>query len=142
MGIQSQYANARLTNNVVYGNMLDGIWVQGGTGTQLVNNTVYQPTGNAVRIDGSGGASNVELRNNVLWTQSGYDVTVATNSQIGFQSDYNLFFASGNGQVGQWQGGDRATLFAWQSAVFTDGNSVARIRCSSIWMGPMDNLAT
>ena len=52
--------------------------------TQIVNNTVFQPTGDAVRVEV--GYRNVVLRNNILWAQAGYDIFVPGESQAGFQS--------------------------------------------------------
>ena len=52
-----------------------------------MNNTFYTATGDNIRIQNA--STNVELRNNVLWDESGYDVYVANDSQAGFSSDYN-----------------------------------------------------
>jgi hypothetical protein len=49
----------------------------------VVNNTVYQPVGDAVRVEASQG---VEVRNNILWVEAGYDLYVASDSQTGFTS--------------------------------------------------------
>ncbi len=90
---------------------------------RITNNTVYQQVGDAVRVQSS---SNVTLRNNILWVQAGYDIYVPPDSQVGFTSDYNLLYTAGAGKVGSWQGVDRPTLGAWQSAGFTDQNSLAQ----------------
>ena len=74
-------------------------------GTPLVvSNTVYQPAGDAIRILGLSG--NVQLRNNILWVQSGYDIIVPADSEVGFQSDYNALVTTGSGKLGQWEGRD------------------------------------
>ena len=89
-----------------------------------MNNTVYQVTGTALRIEPA--AQNTRLRNNILVVESGYGIDFAGNGQAGFESDYNLIRATGAGRVGYWQGLDRPTLAAWQLATFTDGNSLAQ----------------
>ena len=120
------YFSSQVVNNLIYANLNQGILAQAGYGIgfDLVNNTVYQVTGDAVRIDSS--VENARLRNNILWTQAGYDIWVASDSQTGFQSDYNLLYTSGTGQTALWQGVPRPTLIAWQNAAFTDSNSLAQ----------------
>ena len=91
----------------------------------MTNNTVYQPVGDAVLVQG--GSQNVTLRNNILWVQAvaGYDLNVTADSQVGFNSDYNDLFTSGSGQVAFWQGVPRSALFAWQVTAFDDQNSLS-----------------
>src|SRR4029077_20946296 len=72
-------------NNVVYGNTALGIYLNGSRSnytTEVTNNTVYQPLGNAVRVENS--STGVHLRNNILWTQSGFDTSVDPTSELGF----------------------------------------------------------
>ena len=38
-----------------------------------------------------------------LWSGGGYDISVASDSQSGFASDYNLFYTTGSGQLALWQ---------------------------------------
>ena len=75
-------------------------------------------------MDVQGGTSNVNLRDNILWAFAGYDISVASDSQQGFASDYNDLMTSDSGQVGFWQGVARPVLLSWQSADFTDLNSI------------------
>mgnify|MGYP001111685236 CR=1 FL=1 len=63
----------------------------------------------------------MSLRNNILWAAAGFDITVASDSQQGFSSNYNLFYGP---SVGQWQGVSKASLSSWRSAGFTDGDSL------------------
>ena len=68
-------------------------------GATLLNNTVYQPTGNAVQIQNS--SQNIVLRNNILWAKAGYDISVDSTSEQGFRSDYNdLVITSGAAGLG------------------------------------------
>ncbi|MGA2256316.1 MAG: right-handed parallel beta-helix repeat-containing protein, partial [Thermoguttaceae bacterium] len=102
-----------ITNNLIYANANQGILVDNATqgGVQILNNTIYQVVGNAVQVQDS--SQDVQLRNNILWAQAGYDISVASDSQVGFQSDYNLFYVSGSGKLGSWQGQDLLTLPDW-----------------------------
>src|SRR5262249_24121222 len=89
IGIQFTWnAGGRIANNLVYANFNQGVLIQSPNGSEidLVNNTIYQPVGDGVDISQT---ANVHLRNNILWAFAGYDITVATDSQIGFASDYN-----------------------------------------------------
>ncbi len=94
-----------------------------GGGIDFTNNTVYQTTGDAIDIGDA--TSNVDLRDNILWVFAGYDISVAGDSEQGFASDYNDLMTSDTGQVGSWQGVARPTLLAWQSADFTDEDSLS-----------------
>ncbi|MCP4595484.1 LamG-like jellyroll fold domain-containing protein, partial [Neptuniibacter sp.] len=80
-----------IENNLVYANTNQGIVLEkaitsSGVHAQVINNTVYQEVGDAVRIQL--GSKNVELRNNILWVEAGYDIYVDSDSQVGFDSDY------------------------------------------------------
>ena len=115
-----------LINNLIYANVTHGILAQAyfAIGTNIVNNTIYQPTGIGIRIDN--GSRNVRLRNNIIWVLSGFGISVANDAQSGFASDHNLLYATGTGQIAEWQGIGRPTLIAWQNAGFTDGNSLSQ----------------
>ena len=116
--------SAEVNNNLIYANTSQGILAESGPlgGFEIVNNTIYEPAGDGVDILDQ--SKNVQLRNNIIWVQSGFDISVATDSQTGFASDYNILYTSGTGQVGLWQGIARATLAAWQDADFsTDADS-------------------
>ena len=91
-------------------------------GTQIVNNTIYEPQGDGIDLEQN---SEVQLRNNIIWIQSGFDISVASDSQVGFASDYNILYTSGSGQVGLWQQIARPTLATWRNADFTDADSLA-----------------
>src|SRR4029077_20571776 len=123
--------NGLIANNLVYANTTDGILLETplnyGEQRTVVNNTVYQVSGSAVRIDSA--SVNVTLRNNILWVQAGYDIYVADDSQTAFSSDYNLLHTGTdpNAHVGFWNssvgGGTRHQLSDWQTATTQDGHS-------------------
>ena len=143
LGILASAASGLFNNNVIFGNLLGGIKFTGGSGADLVNNTIYQtwapPVGSvarttqAVRVEGS--ASNLTLRNNILWavgaapvgglSQIAYGISISNDSQAGFVSDYNLLYASGPaGYIGQWLATSPSTLSAWRNATGRDTNSL------------------
>jgi parallel beta-helix repeat protein len=123
-GIYVNAGAALIANNVVYGNTNQGMLVESSGGPSLVNNTVYQSVGDAVRL--RGGNSNVKLRNNVIWIDSGYAINVDGGSQGGFSSNYNVLYQSTdpNAHVGLWGGVIRDSLADWQAANSQDTNSV------------------
>ncbi len=116
-----------ILNNVVYANSSAGILIAGASSAQVTNNTVYQPEGDGVQVTAaasSGDSSqNVVLLNNILWTQSGYDIDVSNDSQQGFQSNYNLLYTTGTGNIGYWQT-SFADLNDWQVETGFDAQSI------------------
>ena len=124
-GYPYSYFSGTIANNLVYDNSNQGIVVSMASSPSVVNNTVYQSTGNAVDVQS--GSQNVQLRNNTLWVLDGsspvYDLSIAPDSEQGFASDFNDLYVSGLGRVANWQGVARPTLAAWQDATGTDKNS-------------------
>jgi parallel beta-helix repeat protein len=127
-GISTNGPGTTLTNNLIYGNSEQGIVLRDGS--VVTNNTIYQTQSDgptvAAAINFGGQASGLQLRNNIIWATIGYGVIVPSNSQGGFTSDYNLLYATGTGKVGMWQDVARSTLGDWQSATFTDQNSLSQ----------------
>ena len=130
VGIQTAYNNywggpfaGTISDNLVYANVDGGIEVANASGALVVNNTVYELVGDALRI--SGGSNGVRIENNILWVEAGYDIDVADDSQSGLASDYNLFNkgTDPNAHVGYY-GGIEDTFADWQ-AIGQDAHSVA-----------------
>ncbi|WP_404310489.1 right-handed parallel beta-helix repeat-containing protein [Neorhodopirellula lusitana] len=118
-----------IENNVVYGNTNQGILIldarqYSSTGARILNNTVYQEVGDAIRVEQS--SEDVLIRNNILWTETGRDIYVASDSQTGLDSDYNLLFTGTDpaAKVGFWNGVEVDTLLDWQTASGQDANSI------------------
>ena len=122
VGIVATSSQALISNNLIYANSTTGIRVPGG-GPDLVNNTIHQSAGTALRLEGS--SANVVLRNNIVWATGGTAISISNDSQTGFASDYNLLYATGTGIVGNWLGANQATLQQWQIATGRDTNSLA-----------------
>ncbi|MHC4716130.1 MAG: right-handed parallel beta-helix repeat-containing protein, partial [Planctomycetota bacterium] len=105
MYISADYGGVNVRNNLVYDNTYVGIQANSamayGTSVEIVNNTVYEPGVPALTIVND--SKNVHLRNNILSSQTSYELYVSDNSQNGFASDYNLFHYDGTGPFLYWQ---------------------------------------
>ena len=124
VGIRFTGDGKTIRNNLVYASDTTGLLVTGSTGLDIVNNTLFEPTADTLRIEGA--SSGVHLRNNILQADNGFAVSVAPDSQGAFTSDNNVFFRSifGGGAVGLWDGATRTTFAAWRAATGTDTDSV------------------
>ena len=74
-----------------------GVELSGRSDVRIWNNTFYSATGDNIRIEGN--SSNVEVQNNILWADGGYDIYVANDSEPGFYSDYNDLNAGPGGSL-------------------------------------------
>ncbi len=127
LGIETTlFYGGQIASNLIYANLNQAVLFDSSanSGIQFTNNTVYQTTGDAVNIQDH--TSNVELRDNILWVFAGYDISVSSDSQQGFASDYNDLMTSQSGQAALWQGVGRPVLLSWQSAAFTDLDSLSQ----------------
>ena len=79
----------------------------------VLNNTIYQPVGDAVRLEGDW----VDLVNNLVWVLAGHDIYVTGASLSNLLSDYNLLHRGDdpNAHVGFAAGAVRDTLADWQT---------------------------
>ncbi|HEY7118485.1 MAG TPA: NosD domain-containing protein, partial [Tepidisphaeraceae bacterium] len=103
----------QIVHNLVYRNTT-GVAVVGRTDVRIVQNTFYTPAGDNVSV--SGGSQQVEVRNNILWTESGYDLNVADDSHAGFFSDFNDLYATGSGKLVHYFK-DFSDVLDWQADV-------------------------
>ena len=121
------YSVSPVSNNLVYSNTNLGVLEYYGSSAPLINNTVYQPGGDAVNIQDS--SVNVVLRNNILWVQSpataAYDINIDPTSEQGFQSDYNDLCATGAGMIADLQGQAFSSQQLWFYASGQDQHSLA-----------------
>ena len=117
------YSAIAIRNNVVYGNTDAGIRLDGSTyeGLTVVNNTIYQTTGRAIDVLGS--TQNLVLQNNMIVVEGGYGIYVDDNSQVGFDSNYNLFNIAENAAAGYWSN-DQSDLASWVAVSGQDVNSI------------------
>lgn len=117
------------SNNLLYADSVAGIWLHNGFAANIFNNTINLTTGDGIRIESPGGNfsfQHVNVRNNIIQTASGYDLTLTPSAEVNFQSDYNDLYVTGSGKVALWEGVARPTLQAWRLAGFTDFNSISQ----------------
>jgi len=119
----------RVTNNLVtntrsYGILVEGAGVSDSDHAEISSNTIHSARGDAVRIEEN--SIGVELLNNIFWVESGHALSVASDSQAGFSSDFNIFHLTGLGQAAEWQAVSVDSLSTWQGVAFTDGLSIAQ----------------
>src|SRR5207302_5187441 len=108
-------------HNVIYRNTGAGILVNGAHSALIQSNTVYTSTGDAVYVEHR--TAGLTLRNNILWSQAGYDLYVSTDSQAGLSSDYNNLFATDAGKLA-WYEKDFTDLYDWQVETNQDDHSI------------------
>ena len=101
IGIQLS-AGQTVGYNLIYGNTDVGVLAHGpiAPAAAIVHNTFYSAQGTNIRLEG--GAVEVEVRNNILWTHDGYNVSVANDAQTGYFGDHNLLHATGDGKLYYW----------------------------------------
>ncbi|MGB8860330.1 MAG: right-handed parallel beta-helix repeat-containing protein, partial [Ilumatobacteraceae bacterium] len=124
VGIDITGSGLTVRNNLVYDSTTVGLRVQSADALEVVSNTFFEPTADAIRIEGA--SKNVNLRNDIIWAQSGLGIAVDPGSQAGFSADNNVFFRSifGTGRIGTWNGAERTTLANWKAATGTDTDSI------------------
>ena len=94
--------SSAIHHNLIYRNTGSGVLVDGAGDVAVVNNTVYVPGGDGVHL--SGFVSNVDIRNNIVMAAGGTGLYVEPESQFGYTSDYNNYFASGGSVAFQGKG--------------------------------------
>ncbi|MEL6105485.1 MAG: right-handed parallel beta-helix repeat-containing protein, partial [Planctomycetota bacterium] len=127
--------------NVFVHNAVAGIDTNGAADVRISANTMHALTGDNVRV--VGGSSEVEVRNNILWVESGYDIFVDNASQSGFFSDYNSLYSSGTGRLVHWIVAEDGTvldfsdILDWQEDVHLyDLNSIGTTVVNPEWAKP------
>jgi hypothetical protein len=106
----------------------------GKNDVRLFSNTIYTPQGDAIDVIRS--SSQVEIRDNILWTGGGYDIYVANDSTSGFFSDYNDLHTTGPGKLIFWTQ-DFTDLLVWQQDVNqSDLHSIGRTAVNPNWSQP------
>ena len=96
--------------------------IHGTYGFLFANNTVDDPTGDALAVDSS--ASSVQIKSNILWAVTGHDITVAPDSEVGFTSDYNDLVTAGGNVLGSWEGRNFTNRIDWFYELNLDQHSI------------------
>ena len=123
-----------IAHNTFDGNLETGVLVDGRTDVRILQNSFYAATGDNVRIEG--GSREVELRGNILWAETGYDLYVANDSQVGFFSDYNALHSTGTGKLVHWIY-DFTDILDWQADLAKyDLHSIGTTVVNPAWSTP------
>ena len=103
-GIFVGSGTTQIANNLIYANSTVGIDQSLNTNSSIVNNTIFQPVGDAIRqtASASGNPSVLNATSNILVVAAGSAFNVAAGNQPNFTSDYNLFHVTGTGKVATW----------------------------------------
>src|SRR5262249_22162317 len=87
LGIQAEpnyptvpYYSGTINNNLIYANSGGGIIVHRAHLVYITSNTISLPTGDGISFDLSSDHSSI--RNNTVWTQSGYNLNIPADSQV------------------------------------------------------------
>jgi hypothetical protein len=100
-GIYIEGAKDLIANNVIYGHPY-GFGIQiypANRDTIVVNNTVAFNALGGIVLGGSGGVSNITVRNNILAYNGGYGITSADANPNASVADHNVIFANGAGAI-------------------------------------------
>ncbi|MEI8369156.1 MAG: right-handed parallel beta-helix repeat-containing protein, partial [Planctomycetia bacterium] len=110
-------------HDIFLNNSAAAVEISNSQGRSVVSNTIVATAGIGVRVVGN--SSNVVLRDNIITTDSGTAVYVASDSQQGFASDYNNLYRAptGTGTLVWWQK-PFADLFDWQVEADLDSHSI------------------
>ena len=128
VGISVEQWDNWVHNNVVQANGGVGILIDGAyyasSGTRIENNTVVGTVADTVVVQGN--SRDIHIRNNILEQRgSGYALNVASNSQQGFASDYNLFMLGASAKLGYWEDRPFLNRTDWFYEIGQDRNSVS-----------------
>jgi hypothetical protein len=104
----------RIFNNQLVSNTTAAILASGVTVVEIAGNTIRAFTGDGIRINNQ--STDVEVISNIIWSDSGYGIYVANDSQAGFWSDYNTLYADGTGKIVYWTK-DFYDILDWQDDV-------------------------
>ena len=110
-----------VARNLIYRNTSMGLMIEFQNDVRVFNNTFFAPTSTQVYEATPanifvGGSSQVEIRNNILWAENGFDIYVNSDGTSGYFSDYNDLYSSGTGEIVYWGGQVFNDLSVWQQA--------------------------
>ncbi|MEO1528197.1 MAG: right-handed parallel beta-helix repeat-containing protein, partial [Planctomycetota bacterium] len=85
--------DAIVSGNTIARNLEHALEVHASSRVRIVSNTVQHDSGTAIQL--AAGASEIELRGNLVQSDAGVHLQVQDDSQLGFFSDFN-FYSSGD----------------------------------------------
>ncbi|MEX0330671.1 MAG: right-handed parallel beta-helix repeat-containing protein [Puniceicoccaceae bacterium] len=123
------YFEGTITNNIVFDNGSAGIQIDytnnnSRSPVSVINNTVHQPTGNAILIRNMFYGT---VANNILSVEAGFGINIdAFSLNDNVTVDFNLFYlqSNPNAQVGDVDGTSADTVEAWRSLTGKGDNSL------------------
>ncbi|MEX0330647.1 MAG: right-handed parallel beta-helix repeat-containing protein [Puniceicoccaceae bacterium] len=115
----------RITDNLVYDNGTTGIHLEYGADfVQIINNSVYQPAGNALYLRET---TSAYIFNNILWVDAGFGINIDSTSLVeAVNINYNLFNLSPdpNARIGFLDETFLDNLADWQGSTNRDSQSI------------------
>jgi parallel beta-helix repeat protein len=121
----SSHFQGEVSSNLVYSNTIQGVLIdRGGESSIVNNNTIYQQSGDAIRLVNS--TRDLRIANNIVQIESGVAIHVEAGSTTGIVSDHNLFHRAvgSSALVGVWGGNNADRLSDWQTLSTLDGSSL------------------
>ncbi len=115
-------SSSTLSNNLVYANSQRGVVVDGPS--QVLNNTLHQNAGEALRITSATGS---QVINNILWANGlgGFAMVVTSETTPTIVTDYNLFYLTAGALAGVWGTGTAGDLGRFQLTSGKNLNSLS-----------------
>jgi hypothetical protein len=89
----------------------------------VYNNVIYNHRANAFYTVGVG-ATNVIIRNNLIFTKSSYVLVYGASLGSGTDCDYNIFYSTGTAMRWNWNSLGQTSLPAWSAASGQDAHSI------------------
>ena len=116
----------QIGNNLIYANTTAAIDHNWQSSSNIYNNTIYQPAGDAIRaITYFAPATAVSATNNIFVLGAGSAFNVVAQNQAVFGSDYNLFHLTGTGKVATFGATTFTNWTDWQFATGNDRHGIA-----------------
>jgi hypothetical protein len=124
--VSNGYGASFVRNNLVYNNSTAAIVIHNGTGSDVTNNTIYQPAGDGIRLDAPfSPVTNASIQNNVVQVDLGAALNVAANCAVGLASDYNDFYTTGAAKFARFGTTDFPTRAKWFVEFGYDAHSIS-----------------
>jgi parallel beta-helix repeat protein len=111
--------NPLLSNNLIYGNATGVRLENSFSSARLINNTIYQVTGDAIVAATSGA---IQIENNILSVDTGTAIAVASGNPT-ITGDFNAFQVRSTGNIASQGGTNYPNLTTWAYLRGTDRNS-------------------
>ena len=121
-----------ITNNLIYDNENDGIWIYREGVARIENNTIYETgASDAIQLGGAhpeqligtGAVTGTIVKNNILHVEQGYALNFAPDSGAGSSINYNSYRVTGTAKLARWLNRDFTSLDDWYLELGFDQNS-------------------